>query len=140
MLCFSFSQLSRFMHTFSSFFGSQTMHFLKVKHTHTSSYHHHYHVSRKRHKRCCKEVEYSQLSTHVQRPGPHECSTPRQLRINARKLSRSENQGTRRKSVFFGRLQGSGRLCLLNDWAFSPSSWTSDGKRHHSSPLPVLGR
>ena len=56
--CFSFSQLSRLTHTFSSFFGSQTMRFSKSDSAHT---HTHTHTPvppfvKEQHGRCPREV------------------------------------------------------------------------------------
>ena len=96
-------------------------------HTHTPQYHH---LSR-------SSMEGAPERFKIPHSSPCLRSAPSQLRINAQKLSR--DQDTRRKPMFSGHLQGSGRPGLLG-WAFSPSAWTSDGGRGHSASLPVLVR
>lgn len=116
LLCFLLSQLSSSMHTFSSFFGSQTMRF-SGSYTPTPHPQHH-HLS-------SSSMEGTPTRCKIPNSSPCRGSAPRLLRINAQKLSR--DQGTRRQPMFFGRLQVSGRLSLLDHWAFPPSSPTSDG-------------
>ena len=111
---------------------------LKVTHTHTHT-HTHTRTNTQHHCLSRSSMEGAPERFKILYSSPRLCSAPSQLRINAWKLS--GDQDTRRKPMFFGRLQGSGGLSLL-DWAFPPSSQTSDAWRGlalPSCPEEVVG-